>query len=101
MVGGSRCQAAPSEDLSAAFAALKASMVIQGPDGSRTVPAREFFTGPYETVVAPGELLTEIRIAIRPGGGSAYENLGPRVGDRPVRAAAAPISLPSDTLPHA
>jgi len=70
-IGGSLCQADPSEDLSGTFAALKATMVILGPDGSRTVPAREFFTGPYETVVAPGELLTEIRIAIRPGGGSA------------------------------
>jgi carbon-monoxide dehydrogenase medium subunit len=66
-IGGSLCQADPSEDLSATFAALKASMIIRGPDGSRTVSAREFHTGPYETVVAPGELLTEISIAIRPG----------------------------------
>jgi aerobic carbon-monoxide dehydrogenase medium subunit len=92
-IGGSLCQADPSEDLSATFAALKATMVIQGPDGSRTVPAREFFTGPYETVVAPGELLTEIRIAIRPGGGSAYEKVGRRVGDWPVGAAAAAVWL--------
>src|SRR6266542_3221317 len=69
-IGGSLCQADPSEDLSAAFAALKASMVIRHPDGSRTVPAREFHTGPYETVVGPAELLAEIRIAIRPGGGA-------------------------------
>ena len=48
-VGGSLCQADPSEDLSAAFAALKATMVIQGPGGSRTVSAREFHTGPYLT----------------------------------------------------
>jgi carbon-monoxide dehydrogenase medium subunit len=92
-VGGSLCQADPSEDLSATFAALKATMVIRGPDGSRTVSAREFHTGPYETVVAPGELLTEIRIAIRPGGGSAYEKVGRRVGDWPVGAAAAAIWL--------
>src|SRR6202035_3838530 len=78
-VGGSLCQADPSEDLSAAFAALKATMVIRHPDGSRTVPARDFHTGPYETVVAPGELLTEIRIALSRNlegaarKGSAYE----------------------------
>ena len=36
-VGGSLCQADPSEDLSAAFAALKARMVIHSPDGSRTL----------------------------------------------------------------
>jgi carbon-monoxide dehydrogenase medium subunit len=100
-VGGSLCQADPSEDLSAAFAALKASMVIQGPDGRRTVPARDFHTGPYETVVAPGELLTEIRLAIRPGGGSAYEKVGRRVGDWPVGAAGAAIWLVDGTIAEA
>jgi len=92
-VGGSLCQADPSEDLSAAFAALKASMVICGPDGSRTVSAREFHTGPYETVIGAGEMLTEIRIPARPGGGSAYEKVGRRVGDWPVGAAGAAIWL--------
>jgi aerobic carbon-monoxide dehydrogenase medium subunit len=100
-VGGSLCQADPSEDLSAAFAALKATMLIQGPGGSRTVPAREFHTGPYETVVAPGELLTEIRIAIRPGGGSAYAKVGRRVGDWPVGAAGAAIWLAGDRIADA
>ncbi len=100
-VGGSLCQADPSEDLSATFAALKATMVIQDPAGSRTVPAREFHTGPYETVVAPGELLTEIRIAIRPGGGSSYEKVGRRVGDWPVGAAGAAIWLAGATIAEA
>jgi aerobic carbon-monoxide dehydrogenase medium subunit len=100
-IGGSLCQADPSEDLSAAFAALKASMVIRGPNGSRTVAAREFFTGPYETVVAPGELLTEIRIAIRPGCGSAYEKVLRRVGDWPVGAAAAAVWLDGERIAEA
>jgi carbon-monoxide dehydrogenase medium subunit len=100
-IGGSLCQADPSEDLSAAFAALKATMVIHGPGGSRTVPAREFHTAPYETVVAPGELLTEIRIAIRPGGGSAYEKVGRRVGDWPVTAAGAALWLSGGTVTDA
>jgi aerobic carbon-monoxide dehydrogenase medium subunit len=100
-IGGSLCQADPSEDLSATFAALKASMTIRGPDGVRTVPAREFHTGPYETVVAPGELLTEISIAIRPGGGSAYEKVGRRVGDWPIAAAAVAIWLDGETITEA
>src|SRR5215469_7877527 len=95
-IGGSLCQADPSEDLSAAFAALKAIMVIYAPAGARTVPAREFHAAPYETVVAPGELLTEIRIPIRPGGGSAYEKVGRRVGDWPVGAAGAVLWLDGD-----
>jgi aerobic carbon-monoxide dehydrogenase medium subunit len=106
-VGGSLCQADPSEDLSAAFAALKATMVIRGPVGSgdpyggRTVSAREFHTGPYETVVAAGEMLTEIRIPISPGGGSAYEKVGRRVGDWPVGAAGAAIWLAGDVVADA
>jgi len=92
-VGGSLCQADPSEDLSAAFAALKATMVIAHSDGTRTVPARDFHTGPYETVVAPGEILTEIRVPIRPGGGSAYEKVGRRAGDWPVGAVGSALWL--------
>jgi len=100
-IGGSLCQADPSEDLSAAFAALKAIMVIRSQGGTRTVPAREFHTAPYETVVAPGELLIEIRIPIRPGGGSAYEKVGRRVGDWPVGAAGAALWLDGDTITDA
>jgi carbon-monoxide dehydrogenase medium subunit len=92
-IGGSLCQADPSEDLSAAFAALKGSMVIQAPDGSREVPARAFHTGPYETVVGPAEMLTEIRLPIRPGGGSAYLKVMRRAGDWPIGAAGAAVWL--------
>jgi carbon-monoxide dehydrogenase medium subunit len=91
-IGGSLCQADPSEDLSAAFAALKGSMIIQGPDGSREVPARAFHTGPYETVVGPAEMLTEIRLPIGPGG-SAYMKVARRAGDWPIGAAGAAVWL--------
>ncbi|HTP17663.1 MAG TPA: xanthine dehydrogenase family protein subunit M [Streptosporangiaceae bacterium] len=97
-IGGSLCQADPSEDLSAAFAAVGAVMVIQGRYGTRTVAAREFHIGPYETVVEPDELLTEIRVAVRPGGGSAYEKVERRVGDWPVAAAGAAVWLHEDTI---
>jgi carbon-monoxide dehydrogenase medium subunit len=100
-VGGSLCQADPSEDLSAAFAALKGTMVIQGADGSRTVSAREFHTGPYETVVGPAEVLTEIRLPVRPRGGSAYLKVARRVGDWPVGAAGAAVWLDGDTIADA
>jgi carbon-monoxide dehydrogenase medium subunit len=100
-VGGSLCQADPSEDLSAAFGALRATAVIQGRDGPRLVPVREFHLGPYETVVAPGELLTELRIATGPenakgaraGRGSAYEKVARRVGDWSVAAAGVALTL--------
>ncbi|HEY2579204.1 MAG TPA: xanthine dehydrogenase family protein subunit M [Streptosporangiaceae bacterium] len=100
-IGGSLCQADPSEDLSAAFAAVRATMAIQGSSGTRTVSAREFHLGPYETVVAPDELLTEIRVPILAGGGSAYVKVHRRAGDWPVGAAAAAIWLDGGTVTEA
>src|SRR6185312_6735323 len=92
-IGGSLCQADPSEDLSAAFAALRGSMIVHGPEGSREVPARAFHTGPYETVVGPAEMLTEIRLPVRPRVGSAYLKVCRRAGDWPIGAAAAALWL--------
>ncbi|HEV2257204.1 MAG TPA: xanthine dehydrogenase family protein subunit M [Streptosporangiaceae bacterium] len=92
-VGGSLCQADPSEDLSAAFAAARATAVIKTPGGERTVPVREFHRGPYETVVGRGELLAEIRVPLRPGTGSAYEKVSRRVGDWSIAAAGAVLCL--------
>jgi aerobic carbon-monoxide dehydrogenase medium subunit len=100
-VGGSLCQADPSEDLSAAFAAMKGSMVIHGAGGIRVVSARGFHTGPYETVVGPAEMLTEIRLPIRPGGGSAYLKVARRTGDWPVGAAGAAVWLTDGVIADA
>jgi carbon-monoxide dehydrogenase medium subunit len=92
-IGGSLCQADPSEDLSAAFGAVGAIAAIQSSSGARDVPVRAFHTGPYETVVGPGELLVEIRVPIRPGGSSAYAKVERRVGDWAVAAAGAALWL--------
>ena len=92
-IGGSLCQADPSEDLSAVFAAVRAIVVIRGQAGDRTVPVREFHLGPYETVVGPGELLAEIRVPVSSGTGSAYEKVSRRVGDWSIAAAGAVLRL--------
>jgi aerobic carbon-monoxide dehydrogenase medium subunit len=97
-IGGSFCQADPSEDLAAVGAALRAEMVVRSSAGDRTVPAREFHTGPYETVLESPEILTEVRIPIRPGAGSAYEKVERRVGDWPIAAAGAFVLLDGDTV---
>jgi aerobic carbon-monoxide dehydrogenase medium subunit len=86
-VGGSLCQADPAEDLSAVAAALKATLTLRSSTGERTVDAREFVQGPYETLLGPAEILTEIKIPIRPGAGSAYEKVERRAGDWAIAAA--------------
>ena len=92
-VGGSLCQADPSEDLSAVFAALRAELVVHGPDGARTVAARDFFVGPYETVLSPGELLVEIRVPLRANTVCAYVKVDRRAGDWAVGAAGAVLTI--------
>jgi carbon-monoxide dehydrogenase medium subunit len=88
-VGGSMCQADPSADLSAVGSALRGTAIVQGPGGTRTVPLREFHLGPYETVLAPAEIVTAVRYPIRPGAGSAYEKVERRAGDWAVCSAGA------------
>jgi aerobic carbon-monoxide dehydrogenase medium subunit len=100
-VGGSLCQADPAEDLSAALSALHATATIRGSGGSRSVPVRELHTGPYETVVGDAEILTEIRIPIRNGSGSAYEKVERRVGDWAIAAAAVCVWMDGDTIAEA
>jgi carbon-monoxide dehydrogenase medium subunit len=97
-VGGSIGQADPSEDLSAVFSAVRANVVIHGTVGTRRVPAREFHVGPYETVVGPAEMITEVRVPIRPGGGSAYRKVERRAGDWAVAAAGACVWLDGDSV---
>ena len=80
-IGGSLCQADPSEDLSAVCTAVNASCVIRGRDGERVMTMEQFHRGPYETAVADNEILTEVRIPLRPGGSSAYAKVERRAGD--------------------
>jgi carbon-monoxide dehydrogenase medium subunit len=60
--GGALAHADPAGDLPAVALALDAEFVIAGPQGRRTVPAREFFVDYLTTALQDGELLVEVRI---------------------------------------
>ena len=90
-IGGSLCQADAAEDLSAVCSAAKAKVVIRGADGERVVGMEDFHVGPYMTAVGDGELLTEIRLELRPGAGSAHEKVARRAGDWAIVAASAAV----------
>ena len=90
-IGGSLCQADAAEDLSAVCTAVKARAVIRGADGEREVGLDAFHIGPYMTAVGDGELLTEVRIPLRDGGGSAHEKVERRAGDWAIAAASAAV----------
>ncbi len=69
-VGGSVAHGDPASDLPAVLLALEAELVLQGPDGERTVGAAEFFRGVFETAAGPRDVLTEIRVPVLAGGWS-------------------------------
>ena len=61
---GNLVRASPNSELPVAVAALDATFVLRSNGGAREVPASAFFLGPHRTGLAPGELVTEIRIAL-------------------------------------
>lgn len=97
-LGGSLCQADPSEDLSAVCTTLDASCVIRSSDGDRVVPMRDFHRGPYMTAVSDGQMLTEIRLPVRDNAGSAYEKVERRAGDWAVVSAGAAVWMDGGTI---
>jgi carbon-monoxide dehydrogenase medium subunit len=96
-IGGSITHADPAAELPAAAAALGAELVIRSGRGSRTVPAENFFVGPFTTALAPDELLTEVRFPVPPPGtGYAFLELSRRHGDFAIVGVAALVRLAAD-----
>ena len=80
--GGSIALADPAAELPACAVALDAAFVLAGKDGRRTVAARSFFKGLFETERRDDEILVEARIPARlPGYASAFMELARRHGD--------------------
>ncbi|MHB1192099.1 MAG: FAD binding domain-containing protein [Longimicrobiales bacterium] len=82
--GGGRCYMVHPSDTSPALMALNASVVVEGPRGTRTVPLDRFFVLPEvdptrETVLEQGELVTEVLLP-PPGTGlrSSYRKVRAR-----------------------
>src|SRR5574341_2423996 len=93
-VGGNLAHADPANDHPATMLALGAEVVATGPKGQRVVPIDQFFKGPFETVLAHDEILTEIRIpAPKPKSGGAYMKVERKVGDFATAAVAAQVTL--------
>jgi len=90
-IGGSLCQADAAEDLSAVCSAAKAQVVIRGTGGERVVGMEDFHVGPYMTAVGAGEMLTEVRLPVHAGAGSAHEKVERRAGDWAIAAVSAAV----------
>ncbi len=78
-IGGNLSNASPAADSSTPLLALRASLKLASKNGERTIPVEEFFTGPGQTVLEPGELLKEVIIPFPEAGTKwAYRKIGRR-----------------------
>jgi carbon-monoxide dehydrogenase medium subunit len=93
-LGGGLVEADPSGDYGAVVLALNVLMQCVSPRGERVIPAAEFFSFAYTTVLEPDEILTEIVIPL-PSKGSAgvYMKLERVAGDFAIASAAVQLSL--------
>ncbi|MGH9185166.1 MAG: FAD binding domain-containing protein, partial [Acidimicrobiales bacterium] len=80
-IGGSIAHGDPASDLPAVLLALRATLVAQGPSGTREIPVDGFFTGFLETALEPTEVLTEIRMPKVPGAGWSFQKFNRRAQD--------------------
>jgi CO/xanthine dehydrogenase FAD-binding subunit len=81
-LGGSLAHADPAAEYPAVVTALEAELVVQGPQGQRTLRAEEFFVGYLTTTLAPDEVLVEVRFpTLPPTSGWAFDEFARRHGD--------------------
>lgn len=89
-IGGSLAHADPASELPACMLALAATIVARGPGGERRVAAEAFFTGIYETVLGPQELLVAIELPVAKGNSAHYfHEFARRHGDYAIAGLAA------------
>lgn len=99
-IGGNLCFADPHSDPATFLIAAGASMVCQKGDEIRRIPAGEFVTGPYQTLLEPGELLVAVELPALPDGtGLAHVRM--KLHERPVVTVAAMVQLARGTVSQA
>lgn len=96
-IGGSVCHADPAADLPTALLVANVSFVMEGNDGKRVVPARNFFLDFFTTTLEHDEILTEIQVPYLPRrSGSAYIKHSLREADFAIANVGAVISVEED-----
>jgi len=88
-LGGSLAHADPASDLPATTLALGAIYVAQGPNGTREIPAADFYESFLTSTLAADEMLTEIRIPKMNGAGWNFQKFNRRAQDWAIVGVAA------------
>ena len=93
-LAGNLAHADPANDHPATMLAYRAQVVATGPNGNRTIPVDEFFTGLFSTALAADEILTEVQIPQpKPRTGGAYFKMERKVGDFATAGVAVQLNL--------
>ena len=71
-LGGNLCTASPAAEMAPPLMVHDAVAVIQGPNGERRQAVADFATGPRTTILATGEILTNVRLRAPALSGSCY-----------------------------
>jgi len=101
-IGGSLAHGDPASDLPTVILALEAELVIRGSGGERTVPAAGFFTGVFQTTVAPGEMLVAVRVPkLGKTTGWSYTKMSRRAQDWATVAVAAVVERSNGSIAKA
>ncbi len=94
---GSLAHADPSGEMTAVLALLGGTVELASRQGRRTVPAQEFFVGPLESSMRPGELAVEAFFpALPPQSGTSFVEVARRHGDYAVCGVGAAVTLDDD-----
>jgi aerobic carbon-monoxide dehydrogenase medium subunit len=91
-LGGNLCFADPHSDPATFLIAVGASMLCRKEDDARSIPAAEFVTGPYQTLLEPGELLIAIELPVLPDG-TGVSHVRMTLHERPAVTVAAMIRV--------
>ena len=95
-VGGNLAHGDPANDHPATMLALRASVVAEGPNGTREIKIDNFFPDFFTTALSEDEILTEIRIPTPPSAsGGAYLKIERKVGDYAAAAVACQLNIDS------
>ena len=89
-VGGNVANGDPANDMPGLMQCLEATLTLIGADGTRNVPARDFYEGAFVTAREDEEVLTHVTMPL-PKGGYAYEKQKRKIGDYATAAAAVQI----------
>ena len=101
-VGGALAHGDPHMDLPPVLMALGASLTVVGPDGERSLPVEDLFTGYYETVLAKNELIAFIQVPAQKSKQAAYMKVTTgAVDDWPALGIAVVIEGDADAIKSA